>query len=145
MAKSKEVNLEAINEDEGPVVLKLTIPQELYNEYKQVADSQELSVSELMLHRLQRCAGHSSIRSLYFHTSHLVQLENLLQKRPLETPDQAVALLASALSIRLGDFPPVPVTAAQAKRLKMGAYGGKTEYEHVAQIISAAVAKATGV
>lgn len=137
--------VEAVNENEGPVVLKLNIPQDLYNTYKELADGQDLTVAELMVHRLTRCVDHSSIRSLYFPTSQLVQLEDLLQKRPIGTSEQAMALIRSALTIRVGDFPPVPITAQQAKRLAMGAYGGKNVIDHVNSVVQKAVSAATGI
>lgn len=143
--KQTESEVVAINESEGPVVVKLAIPAELYLEYKSLADAQDLTPAELILHRLQRCSGHSSIRSLYFSTSQLSQLEALLQKRPISTSEQALALLTSALSVRIGDFPPVPISAQQAKRLEMGAYGGLNTYERLCQIVGGAIAKATGI
>lgn len=134
----------AINEDEGPVVLKLSIPADLYAEYEDLAYTQQLTVAELMLDRIKRCKGHSSIRSLYFTTLQLSQLEGILQKRPIADSTHALALLQAALSVRVGDFEPIPISASQAKRLALAAYGGLTVQDHLARVIQGAIAKATG-
>lgn len=135
----------AVNEEEGPVIVKLALPPELYAQYEEVASKQDLTPAELMLHRLNRCATHSSIRSLYFSESQLRQLEAILQKRPIETSEHAIALLVSMLSVRVGDFEPVPISASQAKRIHLGAIGGQSPYDKLCQIVQGAIAKATGI
>ena len=142
--KPESGNRTAINESEGPVVLKLTIPGELYSFYSDLAENQELTVADLMLHRLQRCKGHTSLRSLYFSETQLRALEGVLQKRPIETADQAVSTISAAFQVKVGDFEPVPITANQAKRIRLGAIGGMTVQEKLAQIVQGAIAKATG-
>lgn len=143
--KAKAPEPTAINEQEGPVtVIKLTIPAELYEEYKQLAEKQGLTPAELMAHRLVRCKSHSSIRSIYFSASQLQQLEQLLQKRPIESSDQALALITGAFSFRVGDFPPVPITPAQAKRIHLGATRGQNAYDRLCYVVQGAVSKMTG-
>lgn len=136
--------IQAVNEAEGPVVIKLTLPGELYAEYKDLADKQELTPAELMIHRLSRCRTHSSVRSLYFSQQQLSRLEQLLQKRPIENSEQALALMTAAFSFQLGEFPPVPLTPAQAKRIHLGAFGGQTAYDRLCYIVQGAVSKMTG-
>ena len=135
---------EAINEDEGPVVVKLILHPDTYREYKELAEKQDLTAAELMAHRLTRCKDHSSIRSLYFSSSQVARLEQLLQKRPLETAEQAISLVAAAFSFRVGDFPPVPISPSQSKRIHMGAFSGQTPYDRLCYIVQGAVAKMTG-
>lgn len=135
---------EAVNESEGPVVVKLTIPADLYAEYKDLAEKQDLTPAELMIHRLDRCRSHSSIRSIYFSTSQLQRLETRLQKRPIETAEQALALLDTAFSFTVGDLPPVPITPQQAKRIHLGAFGGQSAHDRLSYIVQGAIAKATG-
>lgn len=135
----------AVNEAEVPKIIKLAIPADLYEEYKQLAEAQQLTVAELMVDRLRRCRTHSSIRSLYFPTSQLTQLESLLQKRPIESPDHALTLVKNLLAVPVEGFQPVPISAAQAKRLSMGAYGGMTVQDHLNRIVQGAISKAVGV
>jgi hypothetical protein len=136
--------VEAVNEAEGPVVVKLTVPRELYQEYADLASKQDLTPAELMIHRLNRCKSHTSIRSIYFSTSQLTQLEGLLQKRPVESAEHALALISAMASVRIGDFPPIPISAHQAKRIYLGAIGGQTPYDRLCMIVQGAVARATG-
>lgn len=135
----------AVNEDEVPVVLKLSIPQELYAEYEKLAAAQSLTVTELVMHRLRRCRDHNSLRPLYFTDSQRSSLENLLQKRPIETAEQALALLNAALSIRIGEFPPIPLSAQQVKRIGMSGYAGQSAEERLSQIVQSAISKAVGI
>jgi len=144
-AVAEEGNVHAINESEGPVVVKVAIPSDVYQLYETIAAGQDLTVSELMSHRLQRCATHSSIRSIYFPESQLRQLEQVLQVRPIESSEHALVLITNAFKFRIDTFEPIVVSATQAKRLHLGAYAGFTVQEHLNRIIQGAVAKATGV
>ena len=135
----------AVNEHEVPVVLKLSLAQELYDEYQKLAENQGLTVTELIMHRLRRCKDHNSLRPLYFGDSHRGALETLLQKRPLETAEQALSLLAASMSVRIGDFPPIPLSAQQVKRIGMAGYAGQTAEERLSQIVKAAISKAVGI
>ena len=138
-------NEAAINEADIPVIVKLAIPPDLYAMYESLAEVQSLTAAELILHRLQRCAAHSSIRSLYFSESQLRQLEAALQKRPIETAEQALALIKKLISVRISDFEPISISAEQAKRIHLGAYGGITPQDKLRGIVIAAVSKATGI
>lgn len=133
-----------VNPDEGPVVIQLTIPRELYNQYKDLADGQDLTVAELMTHRLTRCQSHSSIRSIYFSTTQVQQLEQLFQKRPLETPDQVLASIKAAFQFSVGELPPIPITPLQAKRIHIGTPRGQTPYDRLCYVVQGAVSKMTG-
>lgn len=135
----------AVNEDEGPIVLRVSIPRDLYAEYEGSAQKQGLTVAELVLHRMRRCRDHNGLRPLYFTDLQRGQLEQLLQKRPLETAEQALALLTTCMSIRIGEFPPIPITAQQVKRIEMSAYGGKTVQDRLAGIVQGAISKAVGI
>lgn len=135
----------AVNEADLPVVLKLSIPQELYAEYETAASKQGLTVTELMMHRLRRCKDHNGLRTLFFTDSQRGLLEQLLQKRPLESAEQALSLLTACMSVRIGEFAPIPLTAQQVKRLEMSAYGGKSVHERLAGIVQGAVSKAVGI
>lgn len=137
-------NVRAINEEEGPTVVKIAIPAELYESYKELANSQQISVADLMLSRLTRCVGHSSVRSLYLSESQLRQLEQIIQKRPIETADAALSTIAAAFRFRIDQFEPVAVSAAQAKRLHLAAYGGYTAQQHLERLIQGVIARATG-
>ena len=135
----------AINEHEVPVVLKLSLPQDLYADYEKLAENQGLTVTELVMHRLRRCKEHNSLRPLYFGDSQRGALETLLQKRPLETAEQTLSLLAASLSVKIGDFPPIPLSAQQVKRIGLAGYAGQTGEERLAQIVKAAISKALGI
>lgn len=135
----------AINEGEGPVVLKLTIPLDLYAEYEGLASKQGLTVAELVLHRLRRCKDHNSLRPLYFTDTQRAQLETILQKRPLELSEQALTLLTTMLSLRVGELPPIQLTAQQIKRIQMGGYAGQTPEQRLAGIVQGAISKAYGI
>ena len=135
----------AVNEAELPVQIRLSIPRELYDEYEKIAGNQGLTVTELVMHRLYRCKDHNSIRPLYFADTQRGQLELLLQKRPLETAEQALALLGTSFSVRIGDFPPIPLSAQQVKRIGMGGYAGMTAEQRLTQIVQSAISKAVGI
>lgn len=138
-------NEAAVNEADIPIIVKLAIPPDLYALYESLAEVQNLTAAELLLHRLQRCATHSSIRSLYFSESQLRQLEAALQKRPIETAEQALALINKLISVRISDFEPITISAEQAKRIHLGAYGGLTPQDKLRGIVIAAIGKATGI
>lgn len=135
----------AVNESEGPKILKITIPADLYVEYEVAAGKSGLTVAELVLHRLRRCKDHNGIRTLFFSDAQRAQLENILQKKPLETSEQALTVLKACLSVNLSDFEPVPLTAQQVKRLAMAGYAGQTPQDRVRQIVQNAVSKAVGI
>lgn len=149
MAKTKSVPVTpAVNEDEplsDVEIVRVAIPRDIYTHYAALADSQGVTIAELLAHRLQRCVDHSSIRSLYFTDSQRAQLERLLQKRLIDNSEQALALVTAALSIRVGDYPPVPITAQQAKRLAMGVLGGQTPESRVQTIVQQAITRAVGI
>lgn len=135
----------AVNDAEVPVQVRLSIPRDLYDEYESLALMQGLTVTELIMHRLRRCKDHNSLRPLYFSDYHRAALETLLQKKPLETADQTVALLTSSLSIKIGDFPPIPLSAQQVKRIGMAGFAGQTAEQRLAQIVQSAISKAVGI
>jgi hypothetical protein len=135
----------AINESEVPLVLKLHIAPELYAEYEQSALSQGLTPTELILHRLKRCREHTGLRPLYFNDTQRAQLETILQKKPLENAEQALALIKAGLSVRIGDLPPIQLTAQQVKRIGMAGYAGQSAEERLNYIIKGAISKALGV
>lgn len=134
----------AINEDEGPVVVRLNLPPELYAKYAELAEKQGLTPAELLQNRLERCVEHSSLRPLYFSDSQRAQLENLIQKRPLETAEQVLPLLSSLLTFKVGEFE-VPITNAQARRLQLSAYANMTVEDRLVQIVQGALSKSLGV
>lgn len=138
-------NEAAVNEAEVPVVIKLAIPPDLYTVYESLSAAQGLTPAELMLHRLRRCSNHSSIRSLYFTETQVRQLESLLQRRPIETTDQALLLISKLVSVQIGDFEPVQLSAEQVKRIHIGAYGGQTPQSKLEGIVKGAISKAVGV
>jgi hypothetical protein len=135
----------AANDAELPVHIRLAIPQELYAEYEKSADRQGLTVTELIMHRLRRCKDHNSLRPIYFSDTHRGALETLLQKRPIETADQAIAALNSNLTVRVAEFPAIPLSPQQVKRIGMGGYAGQSAEERLVSIIKGAIAKAYGV
>lgn len=135
----------AINEGEVPVVLKLHLPQELYAEYEQIALGQGLTPTELIMHRLKRCKDHTALRPIYFNDSQRSQLEGILQKKPLENAEQAIALIKAGLSVHIGDLPPIQLTAQQVKRIGMAGYAGQTAEERLQYIIKGAISKALGI
>lgn len=139
-------NAAPVNASELPsVVISLQIPRELYEEYERNAVSQGLTPTELFMHRIKRCKDHSGIRTLFFTDSQRAQLETLLQKKPLETADQAMALIVAALSVKVGDLPPIQLTAQQVKRLGMAGYAGQSAEERLQYIVKGAISKALGI
>lgn len=148
MAKQQQAeangNIKAVNEAEGPVVVKLAIPADLYEQYQELAGKQGVSPAELMLNRLERCVLHSSIRHLYFSEFQVRQLELILQKRPLDSTELALSTAAAAFKFRIDQFDPISISSIQAKRLHLAAYGGKTAYDHLCLVVQGAIAKATG-
>lgn len=138
-------NAVEVNDAEVPVQVRLSIPRDLYDEYENLAMVQGLTVTELIMHRLRRCKDHNGLRSLYFSDFHVRALETLLQKKPLETPDQTIALLTASLSVKIGEFPPIPLSAQQVKRIGMSGYAGQTVEQRLAQIVQSAISKAVGI
>lgn len=134
----------AVNEDEGPAVVRLNLTRELYDKYVALAEKQDLTPAELMQSRLERCVEHSSLRPLYFSDSQRSQLEALIQKRPLENAEQVIPLLVNLFTFKVGDFE-VPITPAQARRLQMAAYASMTVEDRLIQIVQGALSRALGV
>lgn len=127
------------------VILKLKVPAELYESYEKQAEKQGLKPEELVVHRLQRCKDHAGIRTLFFSDSQRQQLENILQKRPLENAEQTLALINAGLSVRVGDLPPITLTAQQVKRIGMMGYAGQTAEERFQFMLQSAISKLVGI
>jgi hypothetical protein len=87
------VHTEAEYEVYSTVTLRL--PQAIFDEYSKLAIAQELSVEEVMQHRLVKCRNHNALRGLWFSDSERAKLEDLIKKRPLETAMQTLALLST--------------------------------------------------
>lgn len=135
--------------NEAPIVneraiVKLAVPVDLYNEYDQLADKQGLTVQELMLHRLTRCKDFNGVRPLFFSDAQRSQLEGILQKRPLESAEQALAALQACLSLRIGDFEPIPLPGPLVKRIGLSAYGGQSPQDRLSMLVLSALHKAVG-
>ncbi len=143
LAEAEEGN-RAVNEDDGPVTVRINLPAEIYDRYKQSAEAQGLTVGELLSHRLTRCVDHSSIRSLYFSEPQVRQLEQMLQTRPLDDAVKAISSISGWFKVRINGFDPVPISAQQARRIHLGAYSGCTAQDHLNRVVIGAIAKATG-
>ncbi len=103
----------------------LNIPQSVYEEYAKTALRSEMSVEDLMQSRLAKCKNHNALRGLWFSDSERGQLENLIQKWPIESATQALKLLASASKVSI-DGIEIVLTPAQKRVLSLAMYGGRT-------------------
>ena len=110
---------------EEMTLVHLQIPTNVYNEYRRVASAQDLTVEELLQHRIQACKSHNAVKGLWFSDSERGQLENLLQKWPLENATQALGLIARAATVRFDEIT-VTLSPAQKKVLAMAMFGGRT-------------------
>lgn len=135
----------ALNEGEVPQIIKLAVPPDLYAEYEELAQKQGLTVAELMIHRLQRCKDHISVRPLYFTDAQRTRLEALIGKRPLDTTELALSAVSAAFKVRIDQFDPISLTVNQVRRIHMGAIGGQTPQDKLEFIITRAVSKETGI
>lgn len=115
------------------------VPQSVYDEYRRVATAQGQEVEDVMAHRLGHCKSHNAKRGLWFGDSDRVSLEDLLQKRPLETAAQALAALKSGGSFKLeiaeGETLSLSLNAAQRKVLRLAMYGGRTPQKYFEDMI----------
>lgn len=105
-----------------PVVLQLS--QDLYDEYSRVAAAQELTIEQVLQHRLQACRTHNAIRGLWFSDSERGLLENLLQKWPLETAKQVLDLISRAATVKFDDIQ-VVLSPAQKRLLSLSISNSK--------------------
>jgi hypothetical protein len=103
----------------------LRMPQALYDEYAKTAESQSMSVEEVMQHRLSKCKNHNTLRGLWFSDSERAQLENLLKKRPLETASQVLTTLNTVADVDLDGFK-ISLTLPQRKILNIRARNGRS-------------------
>lgn len=103
----------------------LQLPQSIYAEYARVAAAQDQTVEEVMQHRLASCKSHNAIRGLWWTDSERAQLEELVQKRPLESAAQALTILNKAGTFTL-DGLEITLTPAQKRVLSLNMYGGRT-------------------
>lgn len=108
----------------------IRVPEVLYEEYRKVAASQDQTVEDVMQHRLASCKSHNALRGLWFSDSDRAKLEDLIQKRPLETPAQVLTKLSTSGTVALegpdGEKIELSLTPAQKKVLKLRMYGGRT-------------------
>lgn len=98
--------------------ITLRLPQAIYAEYSKIAEGQELSVEDVMQHRLIKCRNHNALRGLWFSDSERSQLEELIKKRPIETSTQALALLSSGGIFSVEDIK-ISLTIPQRKVLDL--------------------------
>lgn len=126
------LNPTPIDQVEAEVYTSVTVrvPQRVYDEYRRVAAAQEQEIEEVMSHRLVSCRSHNAIRGLWFGDSDRSSLEDLLQKRPLESALQALSVLrtggAFKLEVAENETLNIELTPAQRKVLKLAMYGGRT-------------------
>jgi len=114
---------EVIVENLVPITIQLS--QDLYNQYTKLAIAQELTLEEVLQHRLDACKNHNSLRGLWFTDSERGQLENLIQKWPLESAAQALSLLAKAATVTFDEVA-ITLTPAQKRALSFAMFGGRT-------------------
>lgn len=98
--------------------VKLKLPQTLYEEYVKTASMQDMSVEDVLQHRVVSCKNHNSLRGIWFSDSERAQLEQLLKKWPLETASQVLTLLSQAGNIDLDDLK-ICLTLPQRKVLNI--------------------------
>lgn len=110
---------------EEVTLVHLQIPTTIYNEYKRLASAQDMTVEELLQHRVKACKSHNAVKGLWFSDSERGQLENLLQKWPLETAAQALGLISRAATVTF-DNVTVTLSPAQKKVLSIAMFGGRT-------------------
>lgn len=105
--------------------ITLNLPQSIYEEYKKTAAKSEMSVEDLMQHRLSACKNHNALRGLWFSDSERGQLENLLQKWPLESAAQVLKLLVKHNTVIINGEE-ITLTPAQKRVLSLAMFGGRT-------------------
>lgn len=103
----------------------LDIPQELYEEYLHVAEKQEQSIEEVLLHRLSQCKSHNALRGLWFSDSERARMEDLLNRRPLTSAAQVCEAVSNFLTVDFSGIS-IPLSSTQARTLKLAMFGGKT-------------------
>lgn len=117
---------EQIEVTSGPFIsMSIRIPQDIYDEYKRVAVAQDLTVEEVIQHRLEACRSHNALRGLWFSDSERGQLENLIQKWPLESAAQALSIISRAASVKFDEIQ-ISLTPAQKRVLSLSMFGGRT-------------------
>lgn len=107
------------------VPVNIRIPQTLYDTYRKVAAAQDLTVEEVIQHRLDACKFHNALRGLWFSDSERNQLENIIQKWPLETAAQALSLISKAAVVKFDDVQ-VFLTPAQKRMLSLSMISGRS-------------------
>lgn len=110
---------------EETTLVHLQIPTIVLNEYKRLASAQDMTVEELLQYRVQACKSHNAVKGLWFSDSERGQLENLLQKWPIETAAQAISIISRAATVQF-DNVTVTLTPAQKKVLSIAMFGGRT-------------------
>lgn len=118
-----EVAIPAIVETYETVTLSL--PQAVYDEYVKVAVRSEITVEELMQHRLANCKNHNALRGLWFSDSERAQLENIIQKWPVESASQVLKLLLKSGTVTINGEE-IILSPAQKRVLSLAMYGGRT-------------------
>jgi hypothetical protein len=111
---------------EAYATVNIRLPQYLFDEYRRVAAAQELSVEEVIQHRLEACRTHNALRGLWFSDTERGQLENLIQKWPLESAHQALTLISRAATVRFDDIE-VVLSPAQKRVLALRTGNKKPE------------------
>lgn len=113
---------------ETTVTISLSVSQALFDEYKRVAAAQDMTVEEVMQHRLKTCKTHNATRGLWFSGTELNSLENLLKKWPLESTRQAIDLISKAGSVSFDEIK-VTLTPAQKRVLALCGRAPQTVFE----------------
>lgn len=103
----------------------LRMPQTLFDEYAKTAESQNMSVEEVMQHRLVKCKNHNTLRGVWFSDSERSRLEDLLKKRPLETATQVLTTLSTVGDVDLDGFT-LSLTLPQRKILNIRTRNGSS-------------------
>lgn len=83
--------------------IRLDLPEDLIDLYTSQADSQGMTLDEILIKRLTDFSGQTALKPLYFDDSDRQYLESLIGKN-VSTPNDALNSIKSALSISLTSF-----------------------------------------
>lgn len=111
-------------EEKALVPVTIRIPKLIYEDYQKIAAAQDITLEEVIQYRVAACKNHNALRGLWFSDLERGQLENLIQKWPLESATQVLNLISRAAIVRFDDMQ-VVLTPAQ-KKVLVTRFGGRT-------------------
>lgn len=125
------------------VLIKLELPEKLYEEYERMGGISGRSAEEEIAERLKRCQKHTASRPLYFNDEERGELERLTGGHLAQSPEVVLGRLRTAMSIVVEDVT-IVINANLLQRLSTRVFRGQTMEGVITKVVKEALERHCG-